>query len=114
LVCASLVLLARSFYVIYAKKTATRVTTIVAWCSLTFMAGYWTWYGLLGGQGYLMEAMSGSGTTDLPTEERPEAETETDDRTPTAKNTLPTGPQKITLHVPEMRKRGGREGAELT
>jgi hypothetical protein len=36
--------MARSFYMIYVLKVATRTTTIVAWCSLAFMIGFWTWY----------------------------------------------------------------------
>jgi hypothetical protein len=41
--------LGRSFYVIYVKKISTRTTTIVAWCSLAFMIGFWTWYAVSGG-----------------------------------------------------------------
>lgn len=29
---------------IYVRKVATRATTIVAWCSLTFIIGFWTWH----------------------------------------------------------------------
>jgi len=50
--------LGRSFYVIYVKKTASRATTIMAWFSLTFMVCYWTWYSLLGGRDFLMQAMT--------------------------------------------------------
>jgi hypothetical protein len=37
-------LLARSFWVIYVRGIRTRATTIVTWCSLVFMVGFWTWY----------------------------------------------------------------------
>jgi hypothetical protein len=33
---------------IYVRQVATRATTIVAWCSLVFMIGFWTWYLLSG------------------------------------------------------------------
>jgi len=49
LLCASILLMGRSFFIIYVRKTATRATTIVAWCSLTFMIGFWTWYLVSGG-----------------------------------------------------------------
>ena len=49
LFCASVLLMGRSFYVIYVQKVATRTTTIVAWCSLAFMIGFWSWYLLSGG-----------------------------------------------------------------
>jgi len=58
LLCAALLLLGRSFYVIYVKKTASRLTTVMAWFSLVFMVCYWTWYVFLGGRDFLMEAMS--------------------------------------------------------
>jgi hypothetical protein len=58
LLCASILLMGRSFYVIYVRKTATRTTIVATWCSLAFMAGYWTWYFLLGGQTFLSEMMS--------------------------------------------------------
>ena len=41
--------MARSFYIIYVRKTATRTTAIVAWCSLVFMVSFWTWYLAAGG-----------------------------------------------------------------
>jgi hypothetical protein len=47
----SIVLLVRSFYVIYIKRVSTRLTTVVAWLSLTFMIGFWTWYLVSGGWG---------------------------------------------------------------
>ncbi len=49
LLCASILLLGRSFYIIYVKKTSTRLTTFMAWFSLLFMIGFWTWYLISGG-----------------------------------------------------------------
>jgi hypothetical protein len=48
LLCASILLIGRSFYAIYVRKVGTRATVIVAWCSLTVIVGFWTWY-LVGG-----------------------------------------------------------------
>jgi hypothetical protein len=42
-------MMGRSFYIIYVRKTATLATAIVAWCSLVFMIGFWTWYLISGG-----------------------------------------------------------------
>jgi hypothetical protein len=47
----SILLLARSFYVIYVRQIRTRTTVIVAWLSLTFVVGFWTWYFVSGGWG---------------------------------------------------------------
>ena len=44
LFCASILLLGRSFYVIYVKGMRTRLTVAVAWLSLVFMIGFWTWH----------------------------------------------------------------------
>jgi hypothetical protein len=49
LVCASLLLLGRSFWMIYVRQVATRATTIVTWCSLVFIIGFWTWHFAVGG-----------------------------------------------------------------
>jgi hypothetical protein len=49
LLCASLLLLGRSFYVIYVQGIGTRATTIVTWCSLAFLVTFWTWYLATGG-----------------------------------------------------------------
>ncbi len=45
----SILLLARSFYVIYVRKSSTRATVVVTWLSLTFMLGFWSWYFVSGG-----------------------------------------------------------------
>jgi hypothetical protein len=36
-------LLGRSFYILYVKRRGTRVTTVVTWLSAAFVVGYWTW-----------------------------------------------------------------------
>jgi hypothetical protein len=51
LVCASVLLLSRSFFVIYVRKVRTRMTVVVAWSALTFMVSYWTWVLVTGGFG---------------------------------------------------------------
>jgi len=43
-----------------------------------------------------------------------EASTKEKDEKPAAKKVTPAGPQTVTLQVPEMKKRGGLEGDELT
>jgi hypothetical protein len=55
LIGAAILLQGRSFYVIYVRKISTRPTVIVAWLSLTFMVGFWTWYLFLGGRDALRE-----------------------------------------------------------
>jgi hypothetical protein len=44
LLCASLLLLARSFYNLYGRGMRTRLTMTVAWLSLVFIVGFWTWH----------------------------------------------------------------------
>ncbi len=48
LLCASLLLIGRSFYVIYVRGIRSRATVVVAWSSLVFMVGFWTWHLLSG------------------------------------------------------------------
>ena len=55
LLCASLLLLLRSFYVIYVRKIRSRTTVIVTWFSFAFMVGFWGWYLLLGGEERIRE-----------------------------------------------------------
>jgi len=43
LICASAVLIVRSFYVIYVRGIRTRATVMIAWSALVFMVGFWTW-----------------------------------------------------------------------
>ena len=49
LLCASLLMIGRSFYVIYVRKVGTRATVVIAWSSLVFMISFWTWYLTVGG-----------------------------------------------------------------
>ena len=44
LLCASLLLLARSFYLLYVKGMRTPLTNTITWLSLLFIIGFWTWH----------------------------------------------------------------------
>jgi hypothetical protein len=55
LLCASILLMARSFYVIYVRGVGTRPTVVITWLALTFMLCFWTWYLALGGEGVMRE-----------------------------------------------------------
>jgi hypothetical protein len=50
LICASVVLIGRSFYVIYVRGVCTWVTVVIAWSALVFIIGFWTWR-LMAGSG---------------------------------------------------------------
>lgn len=39
----SLLLLARSFYILYVKGKGTRASALVTWLAFLFVIGYWTW-----------------------------------------------------------------------
>ena len=43
LIVLSILLLGRSFYILYVKKRGTRLSTIVTWLSALFVIGYWTY-----------------------------------------------------------------------
>jgi hypothetical protein len=49
LFCASVLLIGRSFYVIYVRKIRSRATVAVAWTALALMVGFWTWHLTTGG-----------------------------------------------------------------
>ncbi len=49
LLCASLLLLGRSFYNLYVRGIRTPLTTVIAWLSLAFIVAFWTWQ-LAGGK----------------------------------------------------------------
>ena len=49
LLCASALLIGRSFYAIYVRGIRTRATVVIAWCALVFMVGFWTWRLTAGG-----------------------------------------------------------------
>jgi hypothetical protein len=43
LLCASALLIGRSFYVIYVRRIRTRATVVIAWFALVFIVGFWAW-----------------------------------------------------------------------
>jgi hypothetical protein len=43
LICASVLLIGRSFYVIYVRGIRTPATVVLAWSALVFILGFWTW-----------------------------------------------------------------------
>ncbi len=49
LLSMSILLLGRSFFVIYVRKISTPTTVVVTWLSLVFMIGFWSWYLVWGG-----------------------------------------------------------------
>jgi hypothetical protein len=50
LICVSIMLIGRSFYVIYVRGISTRATVVITWSALVFMAGFWTWQLTTGGR----------------------------------------------------------------
>jgi hypothetical protein len=55
LLCASILLMLRSFYMIYVRQIRSRSTVIITWFAFTFMVGFWIWYLLLGGEYFIRE-----------------------------------------------------------
>lgn len=43
LLVLSVLLLGRSFYILYVKRCGNRASTIITWLSAAFVVGYWTW-----------------------------------------------------------------------
>lgn len=43
MIVLSILLLGRSFYILYVQRRGTRGSTIITWLSALFVAGYWTW-----------------------------------------------------------------------
>jgi len=43
LIAASVLLLGRSFYILYVQKRGTRPIKILTWLSTLFVIGFWTW-----------------------------------------------------------------------
>ena len=43
LVCASVLLIGRSFYIIYVRCIRTKATVVIAWSALVFIVGFWAW-----------------------------------------------------------------------
>ena len=43
MIVLSILLLGRSFYILYVQRKGTRLTAVVTWLSAAFVVGYWTW-----------------------------------------------------------------------
>ena len=43
LIVLSILLLGRSFYILYVKRRGNRFSAVVTWLSAAFVVGYWTW-----------------------------------------------------------------------
>jgi hypothetical protein len=43
LIVLSVVLLGRSFYILYVKRRGTRAAAVITWLAAAFVVGYWTW-----------------------------------------------------------------------
>jgi hypothetical protein len=43
LIVVSLLLLGRSFYILYVRRRGSRATAVVTWLAALFVVGYWTW-----------------------------------------------------------------------
>ena len=43
LIVLSMLLLGRSFYILYVQRRGTRVSAIITWLAAVFVVGYWTW-----------------------------------------------------------------------
>ena len=57
----SILLQARTFYVIYVRKISTPATVVIAWIGLVFMIGFWVWYLALGGGAWMRECFKSGG-----------------------------------------------------
>jgi hypothetical protein len=44
LIALSVLLLGRSFYVIYIQKRGSFAVVVITWLSATFVCGFWTWW----------------------------------------------------------------------
>ena len=44
LMALSVLLLGRSFYVLYVQKRGTRPVKVLTWCAALFVTGFWTWH----------------------------------------------------------------------
>ena len=43
LICASVLLIGRSFYVLYVRGIRTKPTVVITWSALVFIVGFWAW-----------------------------------------------------------------------
>ena len=68
----------------------------------------------LGCSALLLAGCTGSEPREKPPANGIEGTAEKKAGTPAGKKEIAAGPQTVTLHVPEMKMRGGTQGAELT
>jgi len=43
MIVLSVLLLGRSFYILYVAGRGSRTSAVITWLSAAFVAGYWTW-----------------------------------------------------------------------
>ena len=43
LIGLSVLLLLRSFYILYVRRRGTRLSAVITWASALFVVGFWTW-----------------------------------------------------------------------
>jgi hypothetical protein len=43
LIGLSVLLLLRSFYILYVRRRGTRTSAVITWISAIFVIGFWTW-----------------------------------------------------------------------
>jgi hypothetical protein len=43
LIGLSVLLLARSFHILYVQRRGTRASAVITWLSALFVVGFWTW-----------------------------------------------------------------------
>ena len=44
LIGLSVLLLLRSFYLLYVRRRGSRASAVITWLSAVFVIGYWTWH----------------------------------------------------------------------
>jgi len=44
LIGLSVLLLLRSFYILYVRRRGTRTSAVITWASAIFVIGFWTWH----------------------------------------------------------------------
>jgi len=43
LIALSVLLLGRSFYILYVRRRGNRASAVITWLAAIFVVGYWTW-----------------------------------------------------------------------
>jgi amino acid transporter len=94
LICASLLFLGRSFYIIYVLKTASRTTAVITWSSLAFIIVFWSVY--LASDGFKFSGEASPALEPIANSPKPAPAPG-----PVAKGEL----KEIWLHVPDMKER---------